>query len=196
LRARFEAEGVPFHLPDLNRPSFERLSLDAALAAVDELDDGPDRRPWGLVGSSLGGWIAARWAELHPARVARLVLLCPAFDLARRWPALLPEGAMERWREQGSLRLADGAGVLRPVHYGFYEEACREPPTPGASQPTLLLHGRADERVPIESSRGYARKENVRLVELDDGHDLGGSVDRVVAEAFAFLRVDTPSADP
>jgi pimeloyl-ACP methyl ester carboxylesterase len=30
-----------------------------------------------LIGSSMGGYIAARYAELHPEQVAKLVLLCP-----------------------------------------------------------------------------------------------------------------------
>jgi hypothetical protein len=42
--------------------------------------------------------------------------------------------------------------------------------------------------VRIEQSRAFARgKRHVRLVEVDDGHDLTVSLARIQAEADAFL---------
>lgn len=184
LKAAFEARGISLALPDLNVPSFEALSVRAMLSS---LDDRGDER-WAFIGSSLGGWVAARFAELHPDRVARLVLLCPAFDLSTRWPALMPEGAMAKWKERGALVMADGAGAPRPLHYGFYEELSAEPARPDVSCPTLILHGTRDERVSIESSREYAAAHaNVRLVELDDVHDLHASIELIIERALAFL---------
>jgi pimeloyl-ACP methyl ester carboxylesterase len=192
----FAAAGATLVIPDLNRPSFERLSPSAQLAAVDELDltvraeaRGGVPDALGLIGSSLGGWIAARWTQLHPERVDRLVLLCPGFDLARRWPTVVGGPAeLERWKREGSRPFADGDGVMRPVHWGFYEEASVQPPFPEVACPTLIFHGRRDEVVPIGSSREYAsRLPNVRLVELEDGHDLLASLDRVAAQTMSFF---------
>jgi len=190
LKEAFEARGLPFALPDLNRPSFAELSHDAVLAAVDDLD-APARAAgatWGFVGSSFGGWIAARWAELHPDRVFRLVLLCPGFGLADRWPHMLGPEAMETWEREGALEMEDGAGVPTPVHWGFYEESLRQPARPEVPCPTLILHGRNDEVVPVDGSRRYAEEhEHVRLIELDDDHSLMGSLDRIAREATGFL---------
>lgn len=179
------------HVPDLNRPSFETLSFAAMLEAVDAMHDehGTDEG-WGLVGSSLGGWVAARWAALHPERVRRLLLLCPAFDVPARWPELLPEGALGLWKRAGSLPFADGEGKLRKVHYGFYLEALEQPRVPEvpASVPTVIVHGTRDDRVPIAQSRAYAAsRAHVRLVEVDDGHDLLSSADRIVELAREHL---------
>jgi pimeloyl-ACP methyl ester carboxylesterase len=197
---RFEERGLPFERPDLNRPSFARLSHDAALAAVDDMDVAAraEGARWGFVGSSLGGWLAARWAELHPARVDRLVLLCPGFDLAARWPVIFGEAAMQRWRREGSLELADGAGVPTRVHYAFYEESLRQPAFPEVPCPTLILHGTRDEVVPVAQSRRYVEgRSHVRLVELEGGdHGLMGCVDRIADEAIRFLTAPGPASDP
>ena len=94
LERLFSERGLPFERPDLNRPSFSKLSHGAMLAAVDEMDGRAraEGQTWRFVGSSLGGWLAARWAELHPERVDRLLLLCPGFHLAERWPHLVGAG--------------------------------------------------------------------------------------------------------
>ena len=181
-------------LPDLNRPSFAELSPAAVLAAVDELDvnlgPGPKLAPWCFVGSSFGGWVAARWAEMRKERVQRLVLLCPGFDLASRWPVLFGEDRMVEWQRTGTLALADGAGELVPVHYAFYTESLAIPAWPVVPCETLIVHGTRDEVVPIESSRRYAREHaHVRLIEVDDDHALTASADLIADEALRFFGV-------
>jgi uncharacterized protein len=184
LRAAFEGLGATLEIPDLNAPSFERLSHKAMLARVDELYERDPTRMLSLVGSSLGGWVAARYAELNPDRVSRLVLLCPGFRLAERWPKVVGEEWFEVWERQGTLALPDAEGRRVPVHFGFIEEARREPGMPEVSCETLIIHGTRDETVPVSLSREYVSKRaNVRLLELDDDHALGASHDRIVAEA-------------
>jgi uncharacterized protein len=54
--------------------------------------------------------------------------------------------------------------------------------------PTLVMHGRHDDVVPIERARTFAEgRANVHLVELDDGHELVASIPRLLDEAEAFL---------
>src|SRR5438046_3054132 len=77
--------------------------------------------------------------------------------------------------------------------FGFYEDAlaidAQGDGWPDVRIPVLVLHGRRDEVVDIELSRSWARgKRHVRLVELDDDHQLTGSIARIAAEADAFLR--------
>ena len=189
LRKAFEAAGLELLLPDLNAPSFAELSPRAMLGVLDTLDaEEGDEQAWGFVGSSFGGWLSARWAELHPTRVARLLLLCPAFDLAGRWPELLPPGAMDKWRRDGSLLMPDSAGTPTRVHYRFYEESRAEPAFPSVPCPTLIIHGIRDTTVPIEGSRRYAaEREHVELVEVDDVHDLMASQQLIVERALAWL---------
>lgn len=190
LAETFRALGLELEVPDLNRPSFAELSHDAMLAAVDQLWAERPEAPLHLVGSSLGGWLAARYAELHPERVSRLVLLCPGFHLAERWPRLVGEEWFAVWEHNGALPLPDATGEKVPVHWGFIVEARRQPAEPVVPCPTVIVHGRRDETVPIRSSRDYAaRHDHVELVEVDDTHDLAASLERVRAEVLRHFDV-------
>jgi pimeloyl-ACP methyl ester carboxylesterase len=82
------------------------------------------------------------------------------------------------------------------VDYGFVEDASaieaellqQSGGFPDVRVPTLILHGRRDDVVDIASSRQFAAgKRHVRLVELDDGHELVASIPRLLDEAQRFL---------
>ncbi len=185
LARAFAERGERLELPDLNRPSFARLSPAAALEEVDRM---AGAGTWCFVGSSFGGYLAARWAELHPDRIERLVLLCPGFRLASRWPALLGADRMAEWERVGALPMADGGGVLVPVHYGFYLESKDLPEVPEVRCETLIIHGTRDEVVPVETSRRYAaERPHVRLLEVDDDHGLAASTGRIADETLRFF---------
>ncbi len=189
LAERLARRGVELHRPDLNRPSFARLTASGALAAVDEMvAAGPADARWSLVGSSFGGYVAARWAELHPDRVERLLLLCPGFDLIARWPAMLGDDAMTRWERDGALDFPDGAGRPTPVHWGFVEDLRQHPSTLEVPCRTRIVHGTRDEVVPVEGSRRYAAiRPHVALIAVADDQGLLGSLERIGEEAEGWL---------
>lgn len=181
LEKRFNRIGLEFLRPDLNVPSFSELTYTAALQAIDSFfEDQP--RPLRFVGSSMGGYLAARWAELNPDDVDKLVLLCPGFALTERWPDIVGIDAFDRWREFGSLEMEDARGEAVPVHWGFIEDAMDHPAVPQPQCPITIVHGIDDVVVPIESSRKFARRESVKLVEVDDDHGLANSID-IIFEA-------------
>ena len=188
LAQAMAARGATLVCPDLNAPSFAKLSTLKALARIDEMAAGTDR--WCIMGSSMGGYLAARWAELNPARVEKLILLCPGFELATRWPAIVGPVMMEKWRTEGALPFLDhGTGQMTPVHYAFYEEGRTLPARPVVPCETIIFHGRRDPTVPIEVSRSYANDhaDRVTLVELDDVHELVASLPRIVPETLRFF---------
>lgn len=182
--------GVTLERPDLSRPSFSLLTVTAALGALDELHAaGPADTRWRFVGSSFGGYLAARWAELHPERVDRLVLLCPAFGLRLGWEDVVGQGAFERWRQTGWHEFPNAEGVPTPVHWGFLEDAARHPDVPEVPCATRLVHGLRDDVVPFVFSVAYeaARPHLVSLVAVDDGHPLDQSYERIRDEVLAFF---------
>jgi pimeloyl-ACP methyl ester carboxylesterase len=180
----FAPKGIAIERLDLRVPSFEHLRLSAMIEKVrTELAD-----PTILIGSSLGGLCAARVAE-HDKRVHALVLLAPAFKLAERWRTQLGP-AFDDWRESGWRSVTDyTTGQPARIDFGFFEDVARiDRGWPAITCPTLILHGRRDETVSIESSRELAKqKPNVRLVELDDGHELTASIPTLLAETETFL---------
>jgi uncharacterized protein len=188
LRDALAARGVELALPDLNAPSFAALTISAALGAIDAMADAaPDLR-WRLVGSSMGGYLATLWAARHPARVDRLLLLCPAFDMAARWRRLIGDDGIEGWRRTGVRVFADGAGVPTEVSWQLYEDAATHPAFPVPPCPTRIVHGTADDVVPIELSRQLAAAQpHVTLREVDDGHELVKSLAVIEAEAIGFF---------
>ena len=189
LRSELALSGRTLHIPDLNPPRVEEITYTGLLAAFDNFASTRDpSAAWGLVGSSMGGIIAARWAELNPDRVHRLVLLAPGFDLPRRWRAQLGVEGVRDWQDQGFVGYTDPDGTDRQVHWGLMEDASSFDPFPSVRCPTLILHGRQDETVTIESSRAYAvRHRNVTLIELEDDHRLISTLDQVTKKALEFL---------
>jgi len=76
-------------------------TLDALVEAVDAaLAD--EARPLAVLGWSLGGLIAMRWAESRPARVNRLALVCttPRFVAGTDWPDAMAEDAITRFGDE------------------------------------------------------------------------------------------------
>jgi pimeloyl-ACP methyl ester carboxylesterase len=193
FEAHFARQGLALERLDLRVPSLEHLRLSAALEVTRAAIGGPRDRAV-LFGSSLGGLIAARVAAVD-ARVSGLVLLAPAFRLAPRWRERMGEAALRRWEQTGWLEIDDHATRTRArVDFGFFQDldaveaAAADGGLPDVRVPTLILHGRGDETVPIQGSRVFAAgKRHVRLIELDDGHELTASLPALLAAAETFL---------
>jgi pimeloyl-ACP methyl ester carboxylesterase len=191
LSAHYAERGVRLERLNVRVPSFEHLRLSAMMQVVRSALGGAHDRAV-VFGSSLGGLTACRVAE-EDARVCALVLMAPAFRLIERWRARMGENDWRLWRERGWLEVDDYAEKKRArVDFGFVVDAeaveARGDGWPDVRVPTLIVHGSADEVVDIELSREWARgRRHVRLVEVDDGHELSASIDRIADEADRFL---------
>jgi hypothetical protein len=166
-----EAHGVAFHAPDLNLPSFEALTVTAQVEAVGALVRTLQEPPV-LVGSSLGGFIAMAVAQRErPLRA--LILVAPALGFARR---RLSSPTLAEYRERGEMEvfhfgtgkpLRLGPDLLHDLPNWLGDDSWRIP------CPTVILHGRHDEAVPLAESEAFAeRNPGVILRVLDDDHGL------------------------
>jgi alpha-beta hydrolase superfamily lysophospholipase len=171
--------GVSLDIPAMDQGDFAHLTISAQLNLLQRTIH---QAPVCLIGSSMGGFLAALYAAAHP-EVSRLVLLAPAFGFASRWRQKIgipPPTDFEVFHY--------GDKALRRVHYGLIEDALALPATPDFAQPALIFHGIHDDVVPVENSRAFAATHpNTRLVELDSDHELLNALDRITEEAVPFL---------
>ncbi len=185
---KFSELGLSLTIPLLDEGDFEHLTVTGQLDVIDRAaGDGPVT----LIGSSLGGYLAALYGARHP-EVARLVLMAPAFCFARRWLAMLGAEEVNRWRETG-YRTFYHYGQSREcaLFYGLMEDGLHYEDFPKVTSPCLILHGTNDTVVPIALSGEFAQSApgNVQLVPLSSGHELTDVTDRLWAETLNFLEL-------
>lgn len=178
-------QGIHLEIPDLSQGDFEHLTITAQLNVVEETLHG---EPACIIGSSMGGYLAALYASAHK-ETQRLVLLAPAFDFASRLREITSPEKLAKWRETGSIEVFHyGEGIMRRVHYSLLEDAPHYPPNPDFHQPALIFHGIHDPTVPIDRSRAFvAAHPAALLTELDSGHELLNVLDNITAAAVPFL---------
>jgi pimeloyl-ACP methyl ester carboxylesterase len=188
LVTTFAARGVTLEALDLTPgdDGFERSSPSSMLAVV-QARLASSAPPHALVGSSLGGYLAAVAAS-RDASIERLVLLAPAFRLFERWDKRLGADERETWRREGREVFHFASQRNRRLGWQFHEDARSYPQFPEVRVPTLCIAGRRDETVPIADVAAFVeRTPTARLIEVDDGHELTDSLDRIAEEAWAFL---------
>ena len=185
FRKRFAAAGVELEIPDLEEGSFRNLTMSGQLRVIERTLGG---EPAHLIGSSMGGYLAALYAARH-AGAQRLALMAPAFGFARRWADALGEKALEEWRIQGTLDVFHyAASGPSPLGWGLMEDALRYEDTPKVEQPTLVWHGLQDDVVPVQASRAFvAQNRHARLVEVQSDHELTDVAERIAEDSVEFL---------
>lgn len=171
--------------PDLAEGRFEQLTISGQLAVIERVAQGD---PVSLIGSSMGGYLAALYAARHP-EVEKLVLLAPAFAFLTRWPEELGEEKMEAWKRTGVLQVFHyGEGREAPLGYQLIEDARKFEDYPQFLQPTLIFHGKHDTVVPAGHSITFSQQHphtTLRLMESD--HQLLNVLDDMWMETEKFL---------
>ncbi len=178
--------------PDGSKPTWmvEELGWDVVSPAMSErgwtiaeqteviaeaiaADDGFDV----IMGSSYGGLAIANAVARFPDRRLRLVLMAPAFGLAENFRRIAGEAGVREWEETGS-RPYFHHGFGHEVQFGWdFITSADEMSWPALTHPTVIIHGKSDDIVPIESSLKVVRSnELAELIEVDDGHRLADSL--------------------
>lgn len=182
---RFEERGVSMAIPALDGGDFEGLTISGQLARVDEAVNGDEAI---LIGSSLGGYLAALYASTH-ANIAAVVMMAPAFDFARLWEKRLGPGGIAAWETSGRLEVPHwGTGGMAHIGWQFLADARNHPAWPALTQPGLIFHGMHDDVVPPENSIQFAATHpNVRLQLFADGHELTAVMEEMWTLTHRFL---------
>ena len=187
FREALTDRGVTPVVPALDEGDFAGLTLSRQLALLERICAGT--RPLALIGSSLGGYLAALHAARHPSAVDALVLMAPALDFAARWRERLGPAAMEAWERDDALAIEHFAlKRTASIGFGLMRDAEQHPAYPRVIAPALVFHGVSDDVVPLSGSeRWVAETPTARLVRKPDGHELAATAPSIVEEAIAFL---------
>jgi pimeloyl-ACP methyl ester carboxylesterase len=186
FRERFEERGLALDIPLLDEGDFERLTVTAQLKLLERLSGG---EPVSLIGSSMGGYVAALYASRHP-EVKKLVMLAPAFYFPKRWMDQLDPDKAAAWKRNGTMPVFHySEGRMRDIGYQLVKDADSYEPAPNVTQPALIFHGLHDDVVPADYSREFAAAHpaNVKLHLLNSGHALTDVLETIWQEAEAFL---------
>ncbi len=182
---RFQTIPIQLNIPDLNAGNFSQLTITRQINQVAALLDNSEAVT--LIGSSLGGLVSAHLAQQHK-QVQRLILLAPAFGFLSHWLPKLGDEAMKRWQQEKYLMIYHyGEARSLPLSYDFVTDAQQyQEDILQRLVPTLILHGKQDEVIPITASRNFANSRPwVKLIELESDHALGN----VTAEIWQAIRL-------
>ena len=176
---------VPVEVPDLSEGRFESLTITGQLRVIDRVIG---NEPVVLIGSSLGGYLAALSAARHQ-QVTKVVLLAPAFRFCDLWRTQLGTEGIRRWQAEGSLSVFHYTeGRERPIGYQLMEDAGQYSPFPDFQQPALIFHGNQDYTVPVDCSVEFAQTHpNARLIRINSGHELTDALDSIWQKTKPFL---------
>ncbi|MEM7064062.1 MAG: YqiA/YcfP family alpha/beta fold hydrolase [Cyanobacteria bacterium P01_B01_bin.77] len=178
LRSRFQTQAIDLQLLDLNQGDFAHLTLSRQIDQVLHLLRGPTI----LIGSSLGGLVAAWIAQQSEHHIEQLILLAPAFQFLNQWLPRLGEEQLSQWQSTGWLSVYHyGLDSQQPLHYEFVTDAQHYPDSQlQKSIPTLILHGQHDNIITLEASRLYAHHRPwVTLQPLDTDHGMVNAMDDI-----------------
>ncbi|MBX9600680.1 MAG: alpha/beta fold hydrolase [Bryobacteraceae bacterium] len=186
FRRGFKALGREVSIPALDGGSFETLTITGQLKRVAEAA-GEDEVA--LIGSSLGGYLAALFAARRPDQVRKVVLMAPALRFPRRWQAGLGPQAVAEWERTDRLPVFHyGFNERRYLRFELLRDALTYEDDPPFLQAGLLFHGRNDPVVPVSDSIEFAASRSwVELRLFDSGHELTDVVQEMFEQTAHFL---------
>ncbi len=156
---RFAEEELPYVAPDLNVPDFTHQTLSAQLQRVEEAVAGLPG-PVLLMGSSLGGLAAIRYAELHPEQISGVAVIAPVLEVQGARLAALAGSTAQKWKEAGVIRLErDGQQAL--LAYDLIQDAASHVVRDVVlKMPLLAIHGTLDDLVPWEETDRFVCRQH------------------------------------
>ncbi|GAB4296167.1 MAG: alpha/beta fold hydrolase [Myxococcota bacterium] len=189
LSEHLRQSGRRVAVPDLNLGDFSSLTISKMVTEVKTVARNLDE-PFVIIGSSLGGYTAALYAEKGDSNLKGLFLMAPAFNFAGNWAKKLGGQALSDWRKTGEIAVFHYAYNKEVrLRYAFYEDSEKLAPFPAVGNiPCAIVHGERDDVVPIELSEKFCKlNPAAKLYRLHDLHELGESVDKIATLIDGFL---------
>ena len=166
FKRKFSTSAIPFDIYDYipDKTSFQNMKLSILTRNLDSYikENHPKEEELILFGSSFGALISTLYTFLHPDRIRKLILMAPALGFSAQIMVKLHNTPLTHWKEKGVIPVFHYRYDQEiPLAYSFYEDLVNHPP-PDIEKlripiPTLILHGKFDDVVPLIWSQQYAK---------------------------------------
>lgn len=190
LSQKFSQSGSDLIRPDLNAGDFDNLTISNQFSIVQQQIKSLHDKVV-LIGSSLGGFIAALVAENIP-QVEKLILIAPALDFVDRYFRNLGPEELEHWKKTGYIMLYHyHFKAEKRLGYRLVEDAKKyQDLIFKRTFDTLIFHGLYDKSVPYQVSVEYLKNNpQSRLVLFNSDHGLLDQLDIMWRYIADFLRL-------
>jgi hypothetical protein len=192
-----EKLGYQFVAPPLSLPNLSRLSAKSAFQrTVEEITSAAQKGNVVIIGSSFGGFLAARSLGAVPENIGQkiigVVLLAPVVYPWHAQNPIISAEAEAKWRSLGSFPVEEGAtGQVVSVHLDFIDELkLLSTLVIDTSKTTLVIHGELDEVVPYSHSVEFvAGHPFAKLIPLDDNHQMMADPRKLLEQVTNFLKL-------
>lgn len=189
FKKRFDELGVPLLVPDLEGGDFQHLTISSQMGIVRQALDRTPETGCALMGSSMGGYLAALAGQLD-IRVKGLYLMCPGFNVVRRWSSLMADEISKAEQGEGLIQVFNYRyNKTMDLDLGIFKDAGKWEDIPfDRSVPTRIVHGLHDGTVDIGESRKYSQTRPwVHLKEVDSDHGLLSHLDWILGDCLDFF---------
>jgi pimeloyl-ACP methyl ester carboxylesterase len=190
FKKKFAQKKLILHTPDLNNGDFEHMTISRELAIIDRIANVVEGDIT-LIGSSLGGYLGALYAQDNE-RVKKLVILASAFQFVTHYKERMGEELLNEWKTRGKINIFHhGYKTERELHYQIVEDAEQHDSRElRRSLPTLIIHGLNDDSVPYQYSIDYLRSNpKSQLLLFNSDHTLTNDVDTIWHYMELFLKI-------
>ena len=190
FKNKFKEIGFSLEVPDLEKGNFENINLTFQMNILFDLLDKCQDEEVCLVGSSMGGYIAAIAAQKR-TNVKAIYLMAPGFNFMDRWMKKLGLDCEDETSWISMIPVFHYRyGVTKLISTRIFKDAKNWSKLKlDRKIPVRIVHGINDEVVSVNESRNFiVDRPWSSLKELDADHGLLSHVDWIVADSIRFFK--------
>ena len=191
FKDQFARLSIPLTIPDLQEGNFEELTISSQIKVVQSILSSRPGRKFALIGSSMGGYLAALLGQIN-MKVVALYLMAPGFNFLGRWKKSLKNSSSEPFSFPEYIEVYHyGVDKNVRLNANIFEDAeVWEEKSFNRKIPTRIVHGLHDDTVDIGVSREYVKRQPwCSLEELDSDHSLISHIKWIVKDCQNFLEM-------
>ena len=190
FKNKFKAIGLSLLVPDLEKGNFENMNLTFQINILFDLLDKYQDEEVCLVGSSMGGYLAAIAAQKR-TNVKAIYLMAPGFNFMDRWMKKLGLDCEDETSWISMIPVFHYRyGVTKLISTRIFKDAKNWSDLKLDREiPVRIVHGVHDEVVSVNESRNFiVDRPWTSLKELDADHGLLSHVDWIVTDSIKFFK--------